>query len=65
MKTHNNIESNLLTVRQVAAILLVDDTTVRRWVKSGAMEAVTLPHAGKRMAYRIRRDTIERILHAA
>ena len=34
----------LLTVREVARRLRVDDTTVRRWIKSGALEAVTLPN---------------------
>ena len=28
----------LLTVSEVAKILRVDDTTVRRWVKQGALE---------------------------
>ena len=34
----------LLTVSEVARRLRVDDTTVRRWIKSGALEAITLPH---------------------
>lgn len=53
--------SELLTVSEVAKILRVDDTTVRRWVKNGAMEAVTLPHVNVRQAYRIKRETLERI----
>lgn len=52
----------LLTVREVAKLLRVDDTTVRRWIKSGALEAITLPHAGKRSAYRVKRNTIDRLL---
>lgn len=52
----------LLTVREVAKQLRVDDTTVRRWIKSGALEAVTLPHRGKRQAYRIRKKSLENIL---
>ena len=40
----------LLTVHEVARRLRVDDTTVRRWIKSGAMEAIALPHRGKRQA---------------
>src|SRR5579875_1812041 len=30
----------LLTVSEVAQRLRVDDTTVRRWIKSGALEAI-------------------------
>ena len=33
----------LLTVREVARRLRVDDTTVRRWIKHGTLEAVSLP----------------------
>lgn len=54
----------LLTVREVAKKLRVDDTTVRRWIKSGALEAVTLPHRAKRQAYRIRRSTMDKLLNA-
>jgi excisionase family DNA binding protein len=54
----------LLTVREVAKRLRVDDTTVRRWIKSGALEAITLPHRGKRQAYRIKRSTLDALLHA-
>ena len=49
----------LLTVREVARRLRVDDTTVRRWIKSGALEAITLPHRGRRQAYRIKRSTLD------
>jgi excisionase family DNA binding protein len=51
--------SDLLTVREVARQLRVDDTTVRRWIKSGALDAVALPHTGKRSGYRVRRRTID------
>ncbi|MFL5628734.1 MAG: helix-turn-helix domain-containing protein [Ktedonobacteraceae bacterium] len=57
---HNDIE--LLTIREVARRLRVDDTTVRRWVKNGTLEAVTLPHRGKRQAYRIRKSTLDTLL---
>lgn len=53
----------LLTVREVALRLRVDDTTVRRWIKSGAIEAITLPHQGKREAYRIKKSTLDTILN--
>lgn len=52
----------LLTVREVARRLRVDDTTVRRWIKHGTLEAVSLPHVGKRQAYRVRRSTIDLLL---
>lgn len=54
--------SELLTVREVAKQLRVDDTTVRRWVKNGAMEAVILPHVNARVAYRIKRETLNGLL---
>ena len=38
--------SDLLTVSEVARILRVDDTTVRRWIKEGALEALPLPKEG-------------------
>lgn len=53
---------DLLTVAEVATILRVDGTTVRRWVKQGTLEAVILPHVNDRQAYRIRRDTLDAIL---
>jgi len=52
----------LLTVREVARRLRVDDTTVRRWIKSGALEAITLPHRGRRQAYRIKKSTLDKLL---
>jgi excisionase family DNA binding protein len=55
-------EADLLTVREVAQQLRVDDTTVRRWIKNGVLEAITLPHRGTRQAYRIRRSTLNALL---
>jgi excisionase family DNA binding protein len=54
--------NDLLTVAEVAEILHVDETTVRRWVKQGVLEAVALPHAKKRVAYRVKRETVEKLL---
>ena len=56
------MSNELLTVTEVASILRVDDTTVRRWVKMGALEAVVLPHVNARQAYRIKRETLDRVL---
>ena len=55
-------EGDLLTVREVAQQLRVDDTTVRRWIKNGVLEAITLPHRGARQAYRIRKSTLDNLL---
>ncbi|MBO0777758.1 MAG: helix-turn-helix domain-containing protein [Ktedonobacteraceae bacterium] len=54
--------NELLTVSEVAHILRVDNTTVRRWIKLGALEAVVLPRINERQSYRIRRETLERVL---
>jgi excisionase family DNA binding protein len=54
--------SNLLTVSEVATILRVDDTTVRRWVKQGVLSAVVLPHVNTRQGYRVKRETLEKLL---
>ncbi len=56
------VASELLTVHEVGQILRVDDTTVRRWIKNGILEAVSLPHKGVRTAYRIRRSTVDALL---
>jgi excisionase family DNA binding protein len=55
-------DAELLTVREVAKRLRVDDTTVRRWIKNGVLEAVTLPHRGKRQSYRVRGATLDALL---
>lgn len=52
----------LLTVHEVSEALRVDDTTCRRWIKNGALEAIALPHRGKRQAYRIRKTTLDALL---
>ena len=54
----------LLTVREVARRLRVNDTTVRRWIKNDTLEAIILPHKGKREAYRIKKSTVDKLLNA-
>ena len=54
--------NDLLTVAEVGRILRVDDTTVRRWIKQGALEAISLPHVNERQAYRVRRSTLEQMI---
>jgi excisionase family DNA binding protein len=58
-------DDQLLTVSEVAEILRVDSTTVRRWIKNGILEAVSLPHVNTRQAYRIKRLTVNAILNRA
>lgn len=48
------LDSDLLTVRDVAMYLRVDDTTVRGWIAAGKLPALRLPRRGKRTIYRIR-----------
>ncbi|RAQ95806.1 MULTISPECIES: helix-turn-helix domain-containing protein [Thermogemmatispora] len=55
--------TELLTVSEVAQRLRVDDTTVRRWIKSGALEAILLPHRGKRQGYRVKKSTLDALIH--
>ena len=55
-------EDTLYTVSEVAKRLRVDTTTVRRWITIGILEAVVLPHQGKRQAYRIRESTLNKLL---
>lgn len=54
--------SDLLTVSEVARVLRCDDTTVRRWIKQGTLEAVVLPHVNARQGYRIKRTTLNNLL---
>ena len=67
MDEQNDIETmndkELLTVGEVAEILRVDSTTVRRWIKNGVLDAISLPHANKRCAYRIKRETVDKLLN--
>lgn len=62
-RKNEELIEELLTVAEFAEILRVDDTTVRRWIVSGALSAVQLPHSGKRRAYRIRRSTMQALLN--
>ncbi len=59
------MEDELLTVGEVADIFRVDDTTVRRWIKEDALEAIILPHLNERLGYRIRRSVIDAILQSS
>lgn len=64
MKQHITIEptEDLLTIHEVAMKLRVDDTTVRRWINNGVLDAVTLPHVSKRKGYRVKASTLNNVL---
>jgi len=57
--------NDLLTVQEVASRLRVNDATVRRWIKTGSLAAIKLPHRGKREVYRIRQSTLQAVLNDA
>ena len=52
----------LLSVNEVASILRVNPTSVRRWIKFGALDAISLPGSGEKQVYRIKRETLEKML---
>lgn len=58
-ESHNE---ELLTVQEVADRLRVTEATVRRWIKNGSLDAIKLPHRGKREVYRIRQSTLKTVL---
>jgi excisionase family DNA binding protein len=62
MTDEQNGHIELLTVREVAEQLRVDETTIRRWIKAGTLPAVTLPHKGTRNAYRIKQSVLDKLL---
>lgn len=61
-------DDTLYTIEEVARRLRVDDTTVRRWIREGALDAVTLPmyhSTGKKRClcrYRVKQSTLNRLL---
>jgi excisionase family DNA binding protein len=50
------MEQEYFTPSEIAKRLQVDDTTVRRWIRTGALEADTI-RQGKRIRHRIRKAT--------
>jgi excisionase family DNA binding protein len=53
---------HLLTTQEVASLLRVDITTVRRWIYAGLLPAVKLPHVRAYNVYRIKSEIVEEIL---
>lgn len=59
----NTQEKELYTVAEIASILRVDPTSIRRWIKLGILEAITLPSKnGLKQGYRIKKATIDKLL---
>ncbi len=52
----------LMTVGEVAKLFRVDTTSVRRWIASGTLPAVKLPHKNKRTQYRVKKSDIDALL---
>ncbi len=52
------MEKDYFTPHEIAKRFRVDDTTVRRWIRTGALEAETI-RQGKRNRHRIKKATIE------
>ncbi len=53
-------DDDLLTVQEIARRYRVDDSTVRRWINSGVLEAVTLPGRGKRQVFRVKKSSLRK-----
>lgn len=58
------LNTELLTVQEVAKLLRVDDSTVRRWANSGVLECVSLPRKGKRHMVRFAASTLETLVQS-
>lgn len=59
MATTERDGEELLTVSEVARLLSVEDETVRRWIRNGAMQA---KHVGPSRLIRITRAEVQRHL---
>jgi len=55
-------QEELLTAQEVARRLRVDETTVRRWVNNGSLEAIKFPPRSRRQCYRIRKSVLDALL---
>jgi len=54
------MEQEYYTPHEIAKRLRVDDTTVRRWIRTGILEAETI-RQGKRNRHRIKKTAIAAI----
>ena len=62
MSSAERKEDHLLTIMEVARRLRVQDTTVRRWITNGSLEAIGLPRVNNRQSFRVKESTIARLL---
>jgi excisionase family DNA binding protein len=51
--------SHLLTLDETAQVCRVSQATVRRWLRTGKLPAVTLPTGH----YRVRHEDLQRLIH--
>jgi excisionase family DNA binding protein len=60
----NNTISEYLTPRDIADILKVDISTVRRWIKKGALPSIELPNVYQRLhrSYRVPRKALQELI---
>jgi excisionase family DNA binding protein len=52
----------LYTVEEVAIALRVSPATVRHWIEAGVIDAIELPKRGTRRMFRIRSETLNKLL---
>ena len=57
---YSSMEQEYFTPREIAKRLRVDDSTVRRWIRTGALEAETIRQC-RRNRHRIKKVTIDTI----
>ena len=53
------MNDDLMTMREVARQLRMDEATVRRWAHSGIIDVIRLPQAGPNVRYRMRRTAFD------
>jgi len=53
---------DLLTPKEVAQQLRVNECTVRRWVRENKMRGISLPGSGKKVRIRIYKQEVDKIV---
>jgi excisionase family DNA binding protein len=59
------LDTKFYTVAEVARVLRVDESTVRRHLKDGSIEHIELPGRSSRRVKRIPEDVLQRLLNPA
>ena len=66
MQEDNLLQDKVYTAEEVAQLLRVDSTTVRRWAKDGALQEgvdfFVLPNTGKRRVIRFTQAQLQHLL---